>query len=46
MFGRVVNTKVTVYKTDMGNLVKKILKISLKSRNIAYLNKIYWGEPL
>lgn len=46
MSGKVVNTKVTVYKIDMPNLVKKILKISLKSLNIAYLYKISWGEPL
>jgi hypothetical protein len=35
----VVNTKVIVYKIEMSSLVKKILKIASKSRNIAYLNK-------
>ncbi len=35
MSGKVVNTKVIVYKIEMPTLVKKILKITLKSRNIA-----------
>jgi hypothetical protein len=45
MYIKVVNTKVIVYKIKIPILVKKILKITLKSRNIAYIKK-FIGESI